>query len=583
MRLFVMLSTLSTLAFSLGGACHRVKRIVSPNNQPAGPPPAGLVSDAAAPAPVAGAPFVAYTDLVAGPTSGGEKNKGAFLSIFGANLGTVTTTKVFIGGAEVDSYRALGPARGRADLQQLTVQVGALGQPTPGRPLPIKVVVGGVASNTNHTFTPQPGDTLFVSTTGNDKTAVKNDDAHPWRFLQTPDQGGALGAAKPGDVVVIRGGSGIVWSDLGWDKHWARFRNVTGNAPSGEKGHGYVAIMSYPGEDVRYVPPPDAKGGIHGIGEDYPELSDWIVISGLHIESRAEASSDAAPVNLHAHSDHWRVVNNDLGPWPAPNDAGFKAGGVAGNGKTIAILGNAIHDIGGGKENHGIYLDSGSTDVEVAFNTIRDVTGGNLIQSFDNIGGQPLERISVHHNLLLRGGRYGLNISGGTHTYRAWNNVIADTAMAGVRFAMDSDKSTYLAIVFNTIYGANATSPATPAPIVNDETFNAGTALISYNVVAGSPELQSRSYLLTGSQGDALHVERNLWFGIGSPPSDDLDPIYDEGRRDPRFVDVGKRDLRIGAGSAAIGQAVAGKPFPVLDDFALKPRPPKPSAGAFEP
>jgi len=36
---------------------------------------------------VAGGPLVLYTDLISGPNSGGENNKGAYLSIFGKNFG----------------------------------------------------------------------------------------------------------------------------------------------------------------------------------------------------------------------------------------------------------------------------------------------------------------------------------------------------------------------------------------------------------------------------------------------------------------------------------------------------------------
>src|SRR5438445_731162 len=73
------------------------------------------------------APLVLYTDVLSGPNSGGENNDGTYLSIFGQNFGTSglgTSTRVFIGGAEVASYRYLGSSAGRPDVQQITVQVG---------------------------------------------------------------------------------------------------------------------------------------------------------------------------------------------------------------------------------------------------------------------------------------------------------------------------------------------------------------------------------------------------------------------------------------------------------------------------
>ena len=77
-------------------ACHRTGRISATNDgalspDPPGPAPATdplmkSLAAAATPAPIAGAPYVAYTDLVAGPTSGGENDKGVFLSLFGTNF-----------------------------------------------------------------------------------------------------------------------------------------------------------------------------------------------------------------------------------------------------------------------------------------------------------------------------------------------------------------------------------------------------------------------------------------------------------------------------------------------------------------
>jgi hypothetical protein len=547
----------------------------APRPRPEAPPPAPPAA-LTAPVPVAGAPYLAYTDLVAGPTSGGEGDKGVYLSLFGTNFGSGkpgAAVKVLIGGVEVDNYRYLGPSRGRRDLQQITVQVGALGHPAPGRPLPVAVVVNGVSSNTDHTFTVQPGDIRFVAVTGDDVTAVKNDITHPWRCVQRPAETGALSASQPGDVIVLRGGPGVVWSDVGYDNRWFRFRRTTGDAPTGSKGHGYISIIAYPGEDVHYVPPPNTSGGIHGIGEDYPQFSDWIVISGLHIESVADSRSDGAPVNLQAYSDHWRVVNNELGPWPSAPEKGNKAGGLTGNGKSIAILGNNIHDIGGGTENHGIYLDSGSDDVEIAYNLIHGIQGGNLIQTYDNLGGQPLERIAVHHNLIYTGERYGLNISEGTHSFRAWNNVIYDTAMAGVRFNVKSDPATNIVVAHNTIVDCNRVSTHTNGLIANDWDVKAGTVLFEQNIVVAGANSRATSYFHDSADAEGIKLYRNLWFGLGPAPREESAPVGGTLAADPRFVDQAGHDFRLAAGSPAIHEAPARAPLNVGDDYQLKARP----------
>src|SRR6185295_3882651 len=87
---------------------------------------------------------------------------------------------------EVANYRYLGPAKvtGKLGLQQITVQVGNLGGAAVGTPLPVKVVVNGVASNVGSTFTPTSGKVLFVSLAGDDSKAQPDDPTHPYRSLQ---------------------------------------------------------------------------------------------------------------------------------------------------------------------------------------------------------------------------------------------------------------------------------------------------------------------------------------------------------------------------------------------------------------
>ena len=135
---------------------------------------AGAQSCPVVPTPM---PVVLYTDILSGPNTGGENNKGIYLSIFGKNLGATgigTAIKVFINNVEVDNYRYFGVSRGRQDIQQITVQVGALGSPAVGSPLPIRVNVLGVDSNTDKTFTVLPGNIYFVDNVKGVDTATTN-------------------------------------------------------------------------------------------------------------------------------------------------------------------------------------------------------------------------------------------------------------------------------------------------------------------------------------------------------------------------------------------------------------------------
>jgi hypothetical protein len=534
-------------------------------------------------------PKVLYTDIVSGPISGGENNKGIYLSLFGYNFGTAsglgTLTKVFINNVEVDNYRYLGVSKGRTDIQQITVQVGAIGNPVPGVPLPIKVEVNGVASNVNNTFTVQPGDILFVSKTGNDSTAVKNDINHPWRYLQTSTEGGAYSALNPGDVIVVRGGDTVVWNDVGFEKRWIRFRRKTGTKPNGIKGNGYIAILAYPNEYVHYVPPASTSGGIHGVGDSYPEFSDWIVVSGLHIESAAKSLSDGAPVNLQVKSDHWRVVNNELGPWPAANTAADKAAGVVGNGTDVVIFGNNIHNIGGGTENHGIYIDTGADNVDIGYNIIRDVTKGNLIQFFDNLGTANITNVSVHHNVIKNGGRYGLNISEGIESLRAWNNVISDTAFAGIRFNITPSSAANIVVVHNTVYNTNLVRQLLNAPVANDWNITKGFVLVENNIFMTTSSSLGTDYFLDNANASALIIHNNLWYGrnLGHGPPEDDASVGGNDLHNPMFISESTRDFSLQSNSPAINQASI-VPFTVTDDYKFNSRPNGTSSdvGAFE-
>ncbi|HXL16563.1 MAG TPA: putative Ig domain-containing protein, partial [Streptosporangiaceae bacterium] len=347
---------------------------------------------AAPPVTGSGAPLVLYTDLISGPNSGGENNKGAYLSIFGKNFGSSglgTTVKVSIGGVEVDNYRYLGPSKGRTDIQQITVQVGALGNPAPGTALPIQVTVNGVASNADQTFMVNPGRMLFVdNTTGNDSTAVIGDITHPFRHVQTSTLSqGAWGQVQPGDFIVLRG-TGTAWTDVGYQSYFMRYRDKSGSAPTGASGTGAIVVMGYPTEDA-YIRGTLAAGQKMGCisainGQSYPGMGQWAVISNLRIDCEGYDG----PISQEIYGNHWRVVNNDLAASTAPTSGPRvpRMAGITGNGTGSVWLGNHIHDIQGSpQECHGIYID-GDGSYEIAYNLIENIRSGNGFQIYVNGG-----------------------------------------------------------------------------------------------------------------------------------------------------------------------------------------------------
>ncbi len=450
--------------------------------------------------PVTGAPHVSYTDIVSGPNNGGENGKGIYLSIFGTDFGSAglgTSVKVFINNVEVDNYRYLGVSKGRQDIQQITVQVGALGNPTPGTALPIKVVVNGLASNTDQSFMVNPGRILFVdNVAGNDATAVIGNIAKPFRYVQTPAlyTGGAWPQVAPGDFIVMRGhGSANPWTDVGFEHYFMRYRDKSGRAPTGASGTGAIAIMGYPGEDV-YVRGTVANGMGGGCisainGQSYPGMGQWAVVSNL----RMDCEGYDGPISQEIFGHNWRVVNNDLSASTAPTSGPSipRMAGITGNGNNAQWLGNHIHDVQGSpQECHGIYID-GDGSYEIAYNNIDNIRSGNGFQVYVN-GGNGTDyahNVNFHHNIVHDVSKHGLNIADGMVSgLKMWNNIVYNVQYAAVRF--NTNTLSGAQIFNNTFYNTNIARHPSYGAITNDWNLPVGSLDIENNifyVVSGTP------------------------------------------------------------------------------------------------
>ena len=518
-----------------------------------------------------GAPLVLYTDIASGPNTGGENNAGAYLSIFGKNFGTTglgSRVKVTIGGVEAAAYRYLGASKGRSDIQQITVQIGALGAPAPGTALPVQVTVDGIASNADRTFVVNPGRMLYVDNVrGNDATAVPGDIALPYRHVQTSDgsylTAGAYGAAQPGDIIVMRG-TGTPWTDLGNDTYFVKFINKDGSAPTGTSGSGPLTLMAYPNEDVfidiNGPTAPTKKGAISGIDTTSGLAGGhWVTIADLRIESGGNAGVIATQIA----GDHWRIVNNELSAATAQNTA--KAGGINGNATNAFWVGNHIHEIAGGtaQENHGIYID-GDGSYEIAYNHIEHVTGGNGFQIYVNggNGSDVANHVHFHHNLVHDVSKHGLNIADNAQNDIAlWNNVVYNTAYSGLRFNTNTLHGAK--IYNNTIYNADTAGTfAGYAAISNDWNFPADALDLRNNIVvpaAGKPYTGGSVGIDVGMGT----IANNLWFGGTGSVAFDAQALGG----DPKFADAPNRDLHLQATSAAVNTGTGATFSLVVDDF----------------
>jgi hypothetical protein len=544
------------------------------------------------------APCILYTDALSGPIAGGENNKGAYLSIYGKNFGDSGNlggaTRVYIGGVEVDNYRELVPSAvyTKFGIQKLTVQVGAIGSPTLGTPLAIKVCrsVTTVCSNTNHTFIPNDGRVLFVSLTGNDSTADPDDITHPYRHLQTADTNrysiGAYADIQAGDHIVIRGGN---WNDIAFEDAWLRFRDPHAR---GDSTH-WIHFTAYPGETVTYTTPANAKGGFQGAGSSYAGTTgEYISMSNLHMVVNGDASNDAAPFNQQSGTGPWRVVNNEIGPWPALDDA--RAGGYSGGGSGTKLLGNYIHDIrricdttnagtaefnsascpanvGNGETllNHGMYIDGGADGTEIGYNIILNVLEGNLIQTFDSLGEDGVLNTLIHHNWLENAGKHGLNISNGTgEGLIVFNNVIIGAKNAGIRLNIAYTPISG-GIAYNTLYKNDYIGNQAGQIATTYNTSVTGSLLITDNIVHTNNKTNTVFYSANSNDG-FLSWGKNIYFN-GS-----LNPVNGTGTvlvTDPLLENPAANNFTLLENSPAIDAAAPVTGVTILDDFLTNPRP----------
>jgi len=531
-------------------------------------------------------PLVLYTDLASGPNSGGENGKGVYLSVFGKNFGAGApgTAKVTIGGVEVDNYRYVGPAKGRADIQQITVQIGAIGNPTPGAAKAVQVVVNGVGSNTDRTFTVNPGRMLFVDNVqGNDGTAVPGDIAHPYKHVQgTSLATAAYGAMVPGDIIVMRG-TGTAWTELGYDTYFVKFAGKNASAPTGAASTGPFTLMGYPNEDVfiDIVGNVGKKGAISGVDTTSYDGGRWITIADLRIESGGNAGVIAQQIA----GDHWRIVNNDLSAASATNTA--KAAGINGNGPSAFWVGNHIHNIAGGvaQENHGIYIDGDGT-YEIAYNTIDHVSGGSGMQVYVNggNGSDYADNVHFHHNVVHDISKHGINIADNMRNGLAiWNNVVYNTAIASLRFNTNTLHGAK--IYNNTFYNAITTASDYDGAITNDWNFPSDALDMRNNLIMPAPNMPYTGGSVGFCEGVGCAsvgtIAKNLWTAGGTTFGFDSNPVTGNAL----FVDATNADFHLKPGSAAIDSGLAAVSALVTDDFdVVVSRPPATAfdIGAYE-
>jgi hypothetical protein len=390
----------------------------------------------------AGGPVVLYTDIIAGPNTGGENNEGAYLSIFGVNFGSnLSNVSVTVGGGTVARVIYLGPSNGRPDVQQISVQLGPN-----SRSGAIVVSVGGTASNSDQTFTVSSGNLYYIDN-------VKGNDSNDGSFtapLQTLTA--ATNKVQPGDFMILMSNPATPYTTTSayiWGVQ------VGGTSPTTA-----ITLMGYPGQFPYFNGQNCTKAGVYVYDGS---INSYINVVDMHMDAAGtEGTVDVEDANVTG----WRVVNNNLAMTTASST---NAGAIGGQGLAQFWVGNHIHDTAGSTSNqtHGIYVNNGQGTYEIAYNWIENVKNGSGIQ-IDGVAGTSSPSITagvhIHHNIVHDTQKYGIelgnyaNQTGFMTDEAVWDNLVYNTRLPGLIFNTITSLAPLTAVVYNNTFYNVATA-----------------------------------------------------------------------------------------------------------------------------
>lgn len=501
-------------------------------------------------------PALKFSDLIAGPKTGGQSSKGAFVTVWGFGFGSTRgTSTVTIGGGAADNYPVWTDTK-------ITFQLGdnaATGN--------IVVTVGGQSSN-GLSFTIQSGNIYFVAASGGSDSA-NGSYAAPWATIQK-----GKNTMAAGDIVYVRSGQ-YSTTEENWNAGLVIDNNGTSSA--------YKALIGYPGEQpiINTVNASRPIIGIKGYGGAY-----W-VIAGFKV------NGPNAAVDTVSGTAYWRFVGNEL---TCPYGSGQSACFHTDTTKYIYFLGNYVHDVGTlagsiDKYYHAVYFTTNSNHIWAGWNTIvpnstqSTTSGGCRAIQFFSTGGSDQYDLHVFGNLIHDAICDGINFSTvnpDNGTVEAYNNVVYHVGTGPDPYNSSSN--------YSCVLSGSSSSPTNPVLVYNNTFYDCGARK---NSDAGSVSPQSKmqlrnnliyqinseSYINPNQSGMCSNTSgsNNLWYGSGGVPC--TSAMTGSLNANPLLVTPGS-DYHIQSTSQAKGAGVAVSGLTA--DFDGLNRPSPPSIGAYE-
>lgn len=495
-------------------------------------------------------PRVFFTDVEAGPVTGGPNNLGVPIAIFGKGFGAAQgTSRVTIGGVEVAGYPVWGTdnAHNRR-LDMIVVQPGAKVKPGP-----IVVTVNGAPSNADYSFTPNSGKIYYVALSASDGSACSA--SAPCATIQH-----MVSVMKPGDTALIRGGTypeGEVW-----------IRSPDGGVAGASK-----VIKNYPGEEV-YMP-----NSARGMLVD----ANYITVSGLQFQNGK--SMDAVGwASREQRGD--KFINNTFA-----GTIGYAAIEITGpdqmlagnvceiSNSTVGTMGHCyyvtqcsnlkiLYNVASGAPGYGLHIFDERRASADFRRVIRDVlVEGNLFKNstqrsgmiiaVDDQGGygNHAENITIRNNIFAANNHVGLVIKGASQGVKVYNNTFYQNGREAI-YVEDDRNITGVDIRNNLFY----------------QSHNSNCLAFCNYFPEGHAQI--------GAAAQGVTLSTNS-YQPGSPVI--------EGARDPnritgsvQFVNAAALDFHLQPGSAVIDRGIAVADVPTDFDGRRRPQGAGYDIGAFE-
>jgi hypothetical protein len=518
----------------------------------ASPVPDGSSPDGATGTSIAGLRLF-FSDLVSGPSAGGQDGKGAFVTVwgngFGASRGSSTVT---VGGGAADNYPIWTATK-------ITFQLGAAA--ATGN---IVVHLAGKGDSNGLPFTVRAGNVYFVTSGGSDTHAGSF--TSPWQTIAY-----AKDTIAAGDIAYLGTSAGDTVTQTGSYRYNASLSIDFNDGSNQGTAATPKALVVYPGATATVGQESGVQRGL--LVPAITGTFDYWVLAGLTLRGQDEA------LDFEGTADGWRVVGNDVS---CPNGTGLSGCIVGGDGTTphdLKLYGNVVHDAASNvttitKYYHGIYL--ASNDMEIGWNEVRDGKTCRGIQFHDSAGPN-LHGLSVHDNIVHGTVCDGINfatVDPSQGTVEAYNNVVYNVGLGPDPSDGSSD--------YACIYVANITNAGSPGSgnvhLYNNTLYNCGSrgtsAAGAVARAAGPVGIQMDDNLVLSTAGEsylsgdgsAVTGSNNLFFGGGTIPGGLTGTVSS----DPMLAAPSMGDFHLQAGSAAIDHGVA---TPAVIDHEGNPRP----------